>query len=172
MLARRAWRNLTHALEVAPSRFVFVLFCTWFNGWCTARRFQVKQAPCLFGCDMGSSEDCLDSIQHYAYCPIVASFASRHLCLPHAHVRNLLSFLCLRSNSDDELFVLQLLLLYAVYAATNCLRFQKPHITQASMHEFLLQFVHQGAAQSAFAQRVVHKLVTTRGFGSQRTRLH
>ena len=136
------------------------MFRTWFNGWCTARRFQVKRARCLLGCGAGSTEGCCDSIEHYACCPVMLEFATKSLNLPPALVGGLLNFLCLQSNLDSHLRTRQLLLLYACYSATNCLRFGQPHLAANSMHEFLLQYVHQGASQSASAQQVVSQYVT------------
>eukprot|EP00959_Pyramimonas_sp_CCMP1952_P054540 1140117-Pyramimonas_sp.AAC.1 len=53
------------------------LLRTWFNGWCTGRRFQ-QQRACIFGCALD------DSIEHYARCPVVRDFARRRLALPPA----------------------------------------------------------------------------------------
>jgi hypothetical protein len=168
ILARRASKRLGRALGLVPVKVVFVLFRTWFNGWCSARRFQVKQAPCLFGCEFGSAEGCHDSIEHYMRCPVVANFALQRLRLPQTSVRSMVAFMCLGANIDDELLTLQLLLVYAIYSATNCLRFAKPAID--NLDEFLLQFVHQGASQSNHAQRVVHQVVTAQGFARRRRR--
>ena len=170
-LARRACKNLHRSLEFVPVKVAFVLFRTWCNGWCTARRFQVRRASCLLGCGVQSTfdEECFDSIQHYAYCPIVARFAERRLQMPHSLVRNLMNFLCLNTIADDEMWTLQLLLLYAVYRSTNCIRFSKAPGTLTCMDELLLQFVHQGASQSRFAQQIVHKHVTMRSARRRRT---
>ena len=169
-LARRSARLLRAASDLVAPRVVLVLFRTWFNGWCTARRFQVRQACCLFGCRASLPDECLDSIEHYALCPVVAEFASQRLQLPASLIKNRLAFLCLNTHVDDETYVLQLLLLYAVYTASNCIRFAKPPLKVASMQELLLQYVHQGAGQLSFPQRVVHKLVTQRR--ATRRRIH
>ena len=55
VLARRACRYLQHAIKLVPLKVVLVLFRTWFNGWCTARRFQEKTAKCLLGCGVQST---------------------------------------------------------------------------------------------------------------------
>ena len=106
------------------------------------------------------ADECLDSMEHYAYCNVVAEFAAQRLHLPSTHVRNMLAFLCLNREVDDETRVLQLLLLYAVYTASNHIRFARSATTIHSMQEFLLQYVHQGASQHSFAQNAVHRLVT------------
>ena len=73
-----------------------------------------------------------------------------------------MSFLCLDLEADEEIWTLQLLLLHAVYSATNCIRFSKAPVSLTCVEELLLQFLHQGASQSSCAQRVVHKYVTAR----------
>ena len=153
---------MNRAFAIVPVRVALVLFRSFFNGWCTARRFQVKHAPCLFGCTYGSTEGCHDSIEHYAHCQVVRDFAKSSLDLPDTTVGGLLNFLCLSSNVDDETRILQLLLLYAVYSATNCMRYTSPNVSPQSMHEFLLQFVHQGASQLHSVQVVVRERVTNR----------
>ena len=170
-LSRRSARLLRNASGLVAPRVVLVLFRTWFNGWCTARRFQIRQACCLFGCRASLPDECLDCIEHYAHCPVVAEFATQRLQLPASLVKNMLAFLCLNINVDDETYVLQLLLLYAVYTASNCIRFAKPPLKVASMQELLLQYVHQGAGQLSFPQQVVHKLVTQRREATRR-RIH
>ena len=162
ILARRAARYLPHAFELVPARVATVLFRTWFNGWCTARRFQVGQASCLFGCLSGSGDGCHDSIEHYAHCIVVRTFALHRMNMPHNCVGTLLGFLCLNRDVTDDTRTLQLLLLYAVYTATNCLRFCQPQLDPAKWHEFLRQYVHQGASQSSAAQKIVHDAIQSR----------
>ena len=158
ILTRRAIRYLHHAFKLVPVKVVLVLFRTWFNGWCTARRFQIKNSHCLLGCTSAFGED---SIQHYAHCPVVISFAQQRLSLPASCIGGLLNFLCLERDIDDDVRVLQLLLLFAVYNATNCIRYTKPVVSLIAMSEFLLQYLHQGASQMSSTQKVVHNLVTT-----------
>jgi hypothetical protein len=157
ILARRSIRVLEHAFHLVPCRVALVLFRTWFNGWCTARRFQKLQSVCLLGCAAGQCEGCHDSIEHYATCPVVVNFASRGLHLPSNLIGSRLHFLCLGRDIDNDTRTLQLLLLYAVYSSTNCLRASShTAMHHSNMHEMLLQFVHQGANQSSAAQQVVH----------------
>ena len=145
-----------------PVRVVLVLFRTWLNGWCTARRFQVKHAECLFGGRIAHDDECLDSIEHYAFCPVLAEFATRRLHLPSLFAKNMLGFLCLNRGVDDETRVLQLLFLHSVYITSNCIRFPNPPLKGVCIHELLLQRVHQAADHCSYAQNVVHKLVTKR----------
>lgn len=63
---------------------------------------------------------------------------------------------CSNRDVTDDTRTLQLLLLYAVYTASNCLRFCQPELDPAKWHEFLLQYVQQGASQSSAPQKIVH----------------
>ena len=164
------YTHMCAASKLVPVKVVLTLFRTWWNGWCTARRFQVRHAQCLFRCRPASPDECLDSIKHYACCPVVAEFATRRLHLPHSLVKNMLSFLCLTANVDDETRALQMLLLHAVYSSTNCIRFAKSDTQFRCIDELLLQYVHQGASKSSFAQRAVHNRVTNSRAVRQRTR--
>ena len=121
-LSRRACLVLREACATVPLRVAIVLFRTWVNGWCTARRFQIKDAACLFQCEGGSGQGCNDSIEHYAHCPVVRAFARDTLNMPGHTVGNLLGFLCLHANFDPQTRITQHLLLYAIYSATNKLR--------------------------------------------------
>ena len=89
------------------------------------------------------------------------AFARHSLGLPIARVGGMITFLCLQRDMQDDVRTLQLLLLYAVYSATNCIRYCNPALSLHAMHEFLLQYVHQGASQMSSTQRVVHDLLTT-----------
>ena len=62
--------------SAVPPRVKAALVRTWFNGWCTGRRFQRQDCSCIFGC---SAED---SIEHYSECRVVKDFAWRYLALP------------------------------------------------------------------------------------------
>ena len=168
ILARRSTVILNVTLKLVPLRVALVLFRAWLNGWCTARRYQVKQAPCLLGCLPCSEDTCQDSIEHYACCPIVRHFASHMLHLPDHRVGGSLNFLCLQANVDDETRTMQLLMLYAVYTATNCLRFVKPKPPVRDMNEFLLQYVHQGANQSPAAQKMLRQQLAYRNVRRRR----
>ena len=160
-LSRRAVRILGKSFALVPPRVALVLFRTVFNGWCTARRFHVKEAKCLLGCEPGSRQGCHDSIEHYAHCPVVKHFAMHSLNIPQSCVGGLFNFLCMKPV-DDEVLTLQLLLAFAVYSATNCLRLARPQVAMNAMHEFLLQYVHQGASTMTSAQKVVHKYLALR----------
>ena len=154
-LARRACNVLRSAFDTTPVRVANVLFRTLLNGWCTARRFQTHSSTCLFRCAPGSLEGCHDSIEHYAHCPVVRQFSLHILKLPAQVVGNLQGFLCLHVPVDANTLIVQHLLLYAVYTATNRLRHGPAGANPTSHNELLLQYVHQGAGQSPSSKRAV-----------------
>ena len=92
-----------------PPRILAAILRTWWNGWSTARRYQVRctlpQHRCMLGCAAH------DSIEHYASCSVLADFAQSQLQLQHPSDREsqLAAFLLLdvgvRSipNSTDYL---------------------------------------------------------------------
>ena len=159
ILARRAVNILQSSFDLVPNRVAVVFFRTLFNGWCTARRFQIADARCLFGCAYGKQEGCYDSIEHYAHCSIVEAFATQVMHLPSDTVGGMLNFLSLDRGVADDTRTLQLLLLYAVYAATNCIRFASPSLRSQDVHEFLLQYVPQGASGCVSTQKVVNQFM-------------
>jgi hypothetical protein len=74
--ASRAIAVVQRLRRLAPPRVLAALSRTWFNGWCTARRFQ-REGNCLFGCRHGE-----DAVQHYLTCGALHRFGQRHLRLP------------------------------------------------------------------------------------------
>ena len=161
-LARRACKRLKQAFDTMPVRVANVLFRTWLNGWCTARRFQMQSSKCLFRCAPGSLAGSHDSIEHYAHCPAVRDFAIHTLNLPRNVVGDLKGFLGLGTCLDPQCLVVQQLLVYAVYTATNRLRHGEAVPNLACMRELLLQYMHQGAAQSPTAQAALDKHLTSK----------
>ena len=150
-------------------RVSLVLLRTWLNGWCTARRFQVQESACLFRCEPGTRQGCNDSIEHYAHCPVVRQFAHETLSLPPHTVGNVLGFLCLHANIDCDTRLVQHLLLYAVYTATNRLRRCAAGLDHYSVKELLLQYIHQGAGCNPTAQKAVRNCLLSAS--SKRPRL-
>ena len=71
------------------------------------------------------------------------------------------SFLVLDSNIEDETRILQLLLLYAVFTATNIIRFRQVCVERPCVGELPLQILHQGAAQSSRAEHAVRNAWAT-----------
>ena len=99
----------------------------------------------------------MDSIEHYAFCPVVTNFAVQRLHFPHHLTRSLLSFLCLNNVIDERFRVLQLLLLYSVYTATNIARSRQTPLACGNTQELLLQLMHQAAGSFPSAQRILQQ---------------
>ena len=75
--ADRALRILPALRALVAPRVLAALVRTHWNGWVTARRLQhTRGATCCFGCSAP------DSIEHYANCVHVSSFALSYLRLP------------------------------------------------------------------------------------------
>ena len=71
---RRAFGAAHRLHGMVPPRIIAAIVRTWYNGWCTGRRFQ-QSGTCIFGCQYE------DSIEHYSRCPIVMNFGHRYLNL-------------------------------------------------------------------------------------------
>ena len=90
-IVRRASLCISRARVSLPPFLIAALFTTWFNGWCTARRFQQRRF-CAF-CASGE-----DSIEHLACCRSLKDLFRHHLRIEH---RNLAEFLCIGSEAHD-----------------------------------------------------------------------
>ena len=78
----RAIATLQMLAPLVPPRVWAAVLRTLWNGWVTERRWPqgpMAGATCIFGCPREA-----DSIEHYASCAGVASFARRRLGLPRA----------------------------------------------------------------------------------------
>ena len=77
----RAMEVLQQLRSVAPPCVIAAILRTWWNAWCTSRRFQqhsFRNRGCVWGC---ATEDG-DSLEHYAVCPRLQDFGARFLRLP------------------------------------------------------------------------------------------
>ena len=112
--------RVTRALEVlkrlrrlVPPRVVAATLRTWFNGWCTARRFQGRDS-CFFGCRLGE-----DSVHHYLRCVRLQDFGTARLRLPseeRPEARTLAALMLQPGSSmNDEVFTRRALLVAAAY---------------------------------------------------------
>ena len=142
IMTRRSVQRLTKIFSLTTVRVGVVIFRTWLNGWCTARRFQHKDSKCVFNCECAFSED---SIEHYAFCPIIRRFATQHLHLSANLVGAMCPFLCLNRYTNDSTLIVQCLLTYATYTASNRIRFGGINPASICMNEFLMQIMCQGA---------------------------
>ena len=114
--ARRGEIVIEKLKKEVPTCVPAALVRSWFNGWCTARRFQQWRSRCWL------AEECAgeDSLEHYCRCAWSWSGARSRLRVDDSR-RQLGRFLLLEALPQDEL-VLLALNLYAVYTARNCFR--------------------------------------------------
>ena len=165
-LARRGLNRMQTFFRLVAPHVAIVVFRAWFNGWCTARRFQDRSSRCVLHCCRLTAED---SIEHYAFCPIVKDFALTSGISQQAHCP-LLSFLALEGVPDEDHQTLQILLLYAVYSATNVCRKllnEQPHRLEVDRHDLLMQFAKQATFGHAKSRKVL-ELALRRRYVRQR----
>jgi hypothetical protein len=73
----RAIAVLGRLRRLVPPRVQAALLRTWFNGWCTKRRFQQAEgSSCMLGCLHGQ-----DSVEHYSTCRHVFAYGASKLRL-------------------------------------------------------------------------------------------
>ena len=149
--AMRAARVLPRLRQLVPPRVVAAVLRTWYNGWCTQRRFQ-SRAACVFGCPLGE-----DSLEHYIQCSRLHRHGQLHLRLPtpqHFEDRGV-SFMLLdcRARLSDTVLVRRALLLAAAYRLHCCLRRQPPFRDEEVLRRALAQAVREAAVGHAGAMQ-------------------
>jgi hypothetical protein len=111
--AMRAVRVMKRLRSLVPPRVLAAVLRTWFNGWCTRRRFQGR-GECLYGCACGE-----DSIDHYMRCNRLSSYGQTRLRLPTESSTGgqSLSFMLLEATSSvaDATLTRRALLMAAAY---------------------------------------------------------
>ena len=160
--ALRAARLLPRLRRLVPPRVMAAVLRTWYNGWCTRRRFQ-QRGQCLFGCSFGE-----DSVEHYICCsrllrhgeqwlrlPPPATFADRGVC-----------FLLLepQSHLPNDVLTRRALLLAAAYRLHCRLRHGAPFADAEVLRRALTQAVKESAVGHAKAMHVLDSIFgPTRG---------
>jgi len=144
---------LTRLRRLVPPRVIAAILRTWYNGWCTARRFQ-QRAPCLFGCQHGE-----DSVHHYARCRCLATFGERRLRLrrsssPAALTRNFL-LLDPAADMDDATVTRRALLVAAAYRVHCRCRCLAPFASELAAFQALEQATKESAMGHARAARAL-----------------
>lgn len=141
--AARAAAVTARLRKLAPPRVLAAVLRTWFNGWCTKRRFQCK-GSCVFGCTFGE-----DSVDHYMRCSKLHQHARVRLRLPmHPLIEDRgTSFMLLDSPSQlsDAHLVLRALLLTAAYRLHCKFRFSHPFAEEEIRQRALDQAVKEAA---------------------------
>lgn len=150
--AERCCRSLDVLRGCVPRRVCSAVLRTFFNGWCTGRRFQ-GGGSCCFACGAWPQED---SIEHYSTCAVVRDFARRRLNIcPRYWSRGIFVALGLNygSCSKDDL-TRRALLVYSVYKAHNLLRYKPLALGDSAIH-LLSQFAVEGAMGNSAATGVL-----------------
>jgi exonuclease III len=111
--AMRATRVMSRLRSLVPPRVLAAVLRTWFNGWCTKRRFQ-SSGECLFGCSLGE-----DSVDHYMSCSRLHSYGCTRLRLSQGRTfaDRGLSFMLLDATASltDAVLTRRALLVAAAY---------------------------------------------------------
>jgi hypothetical protein len=127
--------------KLVPPRVLAAVLRTWYNGWCSKRRFQGK-GLCLFGCTLGE-----DAVDHYMRCSKIHHHGCRRLRLPmHPAVEERgLSCMLLDSELPDDQLVLRALLLTAAYRLHCTLRLRPPFCEDEVLRRALDQATKEAA---------------------------
>ena len=129
---RRARRRLDIVRKLCPPCVLWAVVRTWFNGWCTGRRFQKRtSSSCVLSCQCSGE----DSIEHYLSCPVVREVASRKLRFTPGglDLRNCMLLIDVPEDQEQTIAI-SATLLYGVYSATNHLRHER--CRQSPQHGF------------------------------------
>ena len=149
--ATRAVRVLGRLRRLVPPRVVAALLRTWFNGWCTSRRFQGR-GPCIFGCALGE-----DSVDHYVRCSCLHRHGEDRLRLPRtlSFEHRGVAFLLLDTSAllPDAVLTRRALLLAAAYRLHCRLRRGRPLVDAEVLRRALDQAVKESALGHAGAMR-------------------
>ena len=141
--------------KLVPPRVTAALVRTWFNDWCTTRRFQLRdRAKCYFGC-----QECPDDLEHYSCCKCIGQWANRRIGCETAVsvVDRRKSFLLLDGDAvSDEELVANALRLTVAYMAYNGARHRSE--TGAGLtRNSLEQYIKEAAAGHPTTMRVVRQ---------------
>lgn len=136
--------NMRALRRLVPPRVHSAVFSTVWNRWTTHRRMQ-KRALASTICLLKCSETAEDSVEHYANCPRVREVGAHFLNLDPSRSVNLHTFVCCNPHiKDEDELTATALLIYAVYRATNYVRYERPIPTDATYHA-ITQWVREGA---------------------------
>ena len=145
-LGDRFVRQMARLRELVPPRVAAASFSVAWNRWCTARRFQRRDALSNF-CQLGCGGDAEDSLEHYGRCRVLRTFHSRHLALHH-------SWLfpwwigAAEEQSEADALVAGALGAYVAYRATNAARAHGGFV-EAVAHQALSQALLEAHAGHA-----------------------
>ena len=120
-------------------------FRTWWNGWCTGRRFQ-QESRCLLGCGRGA-----DSIEHYSVCEVTKTVARRKM-KANDDSFGMAAWLWADNKTDRNSLMTRGLLIYATYVSTNQIR------NNNHLHMLQLEVAPEELSGNVFEDIVEHNL--------------
>ncbi len=128
---------------LVPPRVLAAVLRTWYNGWCTKRRFQGK-GDRLFGCFLGE-----DSVDYYMCCSRLHLYGQARLRLPLARdfADRGLSFMLLEATASlsDAVLTRRALLVAAAYRLHCRHRRAASPLDEASLTRALDQAVKEAS---------------------------
>jgi hypothetical protein len=142
--ATRAATVLGRLRSLVPPRVFAAVLQTWFNGWCTKRRFQ-SYGKCVFGCSIGE-----DSVDHCMSCSRLQRHGGRRfrLIIPPLFRDRGVCFMLLETlhKLPDDVLVRRALLLAAAYRLHCRVR----RLTAFGDEELLQWALDQAVKEAAF----------------------
>lgn len=151
--AARAMTVLARLRRLVPPRVTAAVLRTWYNGWCTTRRFQ-SHSPCRFGCRLGE-----DSVDHYMRCSRLHGVGKSALRLQVSHDMGLraVQFLLLEPAAalPDATLTRRALHLAAAYRLHCHCRREPPIISDDVLARALGQAAKEAAMGHAKALQVL-----------------
>ena len=98
--AQRGIRVLEKLARMVPPRVIAAVYRTWWDGWCTTRRFSERGAKCK--CIWGCKGEDSDSLVHYTGCLKIAAWSQKELHARNAgNIRNRRREFLLLSDPED-----------------------------------------------------------------------
>jgi len=157
-IVRRMLRHLQKLPVLVPPRVCAAVLRTFFNGWCTERRFQRRYCSsniCMLGCRAGAE----DSIEHYCRCPALRTVLKSRLRVSVPNFKGL-SFWLMNDScvEEEELLICSALINYAGYMATNMFR----NSTRAANNEVAANAISQFITQSAIGHPATARFLDSR----------
>ena len=157
--AMRAARIVPRLRRLVAPRVLAAVLRTWYNGWCTRRRFQGR-GRCVFGCGLGA-----DSVDHYMCCSRVHGVGQRQLRLPvpadFMERGVLFMLLAASSQLSDETLVRRALLLTAAYRLHCAHRREQPFADEGVLGRAFSQALKEAAAGHLGAVRCLDSVWAT-----------
>ena len=146
-------RNLQTICRIVAPRVAAAAWGMVWNRWCTARRREQREDPCLFGCGRGA-----DSVEHYIGCEVGRAVGRRMLRLDgdyDCRKRCLLGVTLFTSDREQACWAI---LVYGLHMATNSRRYSHNSSTST---EDAVQEVMQHCRHAADVHRMARRCLSS-----------